>query len=113
MSVERRVRRRLAQRRGVSLRHEPDGARGAVLARQVVGALPAARAGAEPGVARRHMDEHGLCGAARHVLERGRVHEQLPVVLVRGEIERHLVGSGRIGGECRRGRERGKTDSTE
>ena len=49
-------------------------------------------AGAEPGIAGGDVDEHSPRGALGDVLERGRIHEELPVVLVRGEIEGDLVG---------------------
>src|SRR4051812_14781847 len=53
--------------------------------------LSAAIAGAETGITGRHMDKYGPGLTLSDVLKRRRIHEQLPVVLVSGEIERHLV----------------------
>jgi hypothetical protein len=49
--------------------------------------LAAAEADAETGIASSEMDENGFCGAADNVLESGRIHKQLPVILMSGEIE--------------------------
>ena len=66
---------------------------GAIVPRQIKGLLAVTRPAAEPGVAGGDVDENGLGGAADDVLEGGRVHEQLPVVLMGRKIERNLVGA--------------------
>src|SRR5215831_2155047 len=74
-----------------------DRGLGALLARQIIGMLAAARSHAQSGVAGGEMYEHGLGPRVGDVHEGRRVHEQLPVVLVRREIERYFVGQQRIG----------------
>ena len=87
MSVEHHRRSNTLAGRCIGIGHEADRGFGAVFARQIKRMLAAAEADAEPGVASSEMDENGFCGAADHVLKGGRIHEQLPVVLMRGEIE--------------------------
>ena len=86
----------------VGIGHEVDRGRRAVFPRQIKRMLAAGPADPEAGIAGGHMDEDGLGGAVDHVLKRGRVHEQLPVVLMGGEIERDLVGPHRLRGAQRR-----------
>ena len=75
----------------------PNGEHAQVLLSHGVNRIGSGAEGAvvlsEPGVAGGDVDKDGLDGSAGDVLESRRVHEQLPVVLMGGKIERHLVGA--------------------
>src|SRR4029077_20739947 len=84
----------------------------AILARQIKWMLAPTQASPEPGVTGGEMHKDSLGGAFDHVLKGGRIHKQLPVVLMRGEIERNFVGPFCLVGKRRRARQDGarKTD---
>ena len=84
----------------------------AVFPRQVERMLATTPANAEARITGGHMDEDGLARTVDHVLKRGRVHKQLPVVLVRGEIERDFVRPPALCGEGRRSMQNGSNDKT-
>ena len=88
----------LGDRRPVGIRHEAHGIHRAILPRQIIRMLATAGADAEAVVSRGDMDEDGFGGAAEHILERGSIHKQLPVVFVRGKVKRYFVGRDRSGG---------------
>ena len=71
----------------IGVGHKSDRSFRAVFARQIEGMFAAAQVDAEPRVTGGEMHEHGLGCAIDHVLKSGRIHEQLPVVLVRSKIE--------------------------
>ena len=87
MPVERHRSRDALARYRIGVGHKSDRSFGAVFARQIEGMFAAAQAVAEARVAGRQMHEHGLGCAIDDVLKSGRIYEQLPVVLVRSEIE--------------------------
>ena len=91
----------------VAVRHEADGVQCTVLPREIIGLLAAAEAYSEAGVAGSHVHKHGFDCSARYVLEGGRIHEQLPVVLVGGKVKRHLVGPA-VGGKPGRRQQKSK-----
>src|SRR5262245_18525533 len=67
--------------------HETDCGFGAIFTRQIERMLAAAHPDPKTGIAGREMDEDGFRRAADYVLKCGRIHEQLPIVLVGGKIE--------------------------
>jgi len=80
--------------------------------RQVIGLLAAAGTDPEAVVARGDMHKDSFDGAADHIFERRRIHEQLPVVLVSSKVKRYLIGMATISGERgRRQEQRNKHSS--
>ena len=82
-----------------SIRHEAHGAQRAFLAREIVGDRLAARPLAR--IPSGHMHEHGLFARLVHPLVGFRVHEELPVVLVRHDEDADAGAGVRIArGRC-------------
>jgi hypothetical protein len=63
----------------------------APFSREIKGMLATAVPGSQSGIACGHMDEYALGIAVDDVPEHGWIHEQLPIVLVRAEVERHAL----------------------
>lgn len=77
--------------------HEPQRAQRPLLAREVIRLRSPGIARAHASVARRRMDNDGARGCLAHIVERIRVHEELPIVLMPDRIEARGGRRGRGG----------------